>query len=78
MYVTWLFRRTGGRLVPMMICHFAGNVGLALVSAKGLGFRPDVPLMEITFTLFLALAVVVWAVSWRRRGSPSTGISPAV
>ena len=64
LYMTWLFRRTDGSLVPMTMCHFAANAGFALVSAAGLGLGPDLPLMVVTFTLFLALAVVVWWVTW--------------
>jgi hypothetical protein len=46
-------------LVPMVITHFAFNLGYNLIGPQGLGLGPYIALMGILAALLLVTAIVV-------------------
>jgi uncharacterized protein len=66
-YMTWLYCRTNGSLVPMTVCHYAVNLAIGLVGPGRLGYLPAIPLIVVYCSAFVVMAIVTWVVSWRTR-----------
>ncbi len=64
---TWVYLRASRSLAPMVVTHFAFNIGISIAGPDGLGLAPTLPLLEGTAVLLAAAAAAVWVLGGRGR-----------